>query len=59
MAALGDMRKQAARRKARGHGHERRSEILSAAKQLFISEGYETVTTRQLAERVGLSQTGL
>lgn len=47
------------RRKARGHGHERRSEILTVAKQLFISEGYETVTTRQLAERVGLSQTGL
>lgn len=47
------------RRKPRGLGHERRAEILSAAKQLFISEGYETVTTRQLARRVGLSQTGL
>ncbi|HLM12108.1 MAG TPA: helix-turn-helix domain-containing protein [Reyranella sp.] len=46
-------------RKPRGHGHERRSEILTAAKQLFIREGYETVTTRQLAERVGISQTGL
>lgn len=47
------------RRKARGHGHERRGEILTVAKQLFISEGYETVTTRQLAQRVGISQTGL
>ena len=47
------------RRKPRGHGHERRDEILAAAKQLFITEGYETVTTRQLAERVGLSQTGI
>jgi AcrR family transcriptional regulator len=60
MAALGDMRKASHKaRKARGQGHERRREILSAAKQLFLSEGYETVTTRQLAERVGLSQTGL
>ena len=63
MAALGDMRKPSRKapkaRKARGQGHERRREILSAAKQLFLSEGYETVTTRQLAERVGLSQTGL
>jgi AcrR family transcriptional regulator len=46
-------------RKPRGSGHERRSEILAAATQLFISQGYETVTTRQLADRVGLSETGL
>lgn len=46
-------------RKPRGSGHERRSEILAAAKELFISRGYETVTTRELANRVGLSQTGL
>ncbi len=58
MAAL-TRRPPAPPRKPRGHGHERRSEILTAAKQLFISEGYETVTTRQLAERVGISQTGL
>jgi len=58
MAAL-TKRPPAPPRKPRGHGHERRSEILTAAKQLFISEGYETVTTRQLAERVGISQTGL
>ena len=58
MAALGK-RPPAPRRKPRGHGHERRSEILTVAKQLFMSEGYETVTTRQLAERVGISQTGL
>lgn len=46
-------------RKPRGRGHERRGEILAAATQLFVSEGYETVTTRQLAQHVGLSQTGL
>jgi AcrR family transcriptional regulator len=47
------------RRKPRGLGHERRGEILAAAKSLFAAEGYETVTTRKLAERAGLSQTGL
>lgn len=46
-------------RKRRGHGHERRAEILAAARELFLSEGYETVTTRKLARRAGLSQTGL
>ncbi len=46
-------------RKPRGLGHERRDEILEAAKQMFVCEGYETVTTRRLAEKVGLSQTGL
>ncbi len=47
------------RRKAWGHGHERHEEIVTAAKRLFMSEGYEAVTTRQLAQEVGLSQTGL
>jgi len=46
-------------RKPRGLGHQRRGEILAAAKQLFLKEGSETFTTRRLAARVGLSQTGL
>ncbi len=46
-------------RKPRGQGHERRAEILAAAKTMFVAEGYAAVTTRRLAERVGLSQTGL
>jgi AcrR family transcriptional regulator len=46
-------------RKLRGFGHERRAEILAVAKQLFVREGYAAVTTRQVAERAGLSQTGL
>jgi AcrR family transcriptional regulator len=46
-------------RKARGLGHERRAEILAAAKALFLAEGFETVTTRKLARHAGLSQTGL
>ena len=46
-------------RKAKGKGHERRGEILAAAKAMFVAEGYEAFTTRALARRVGLSQTGL
>lgn len=46
-------------RKPRGRGHERLDEILIAAKELFIAQGYEAVSTRQLAEQAGLSQTGL
>jgi AcrR family transcriptional regulator len=47
------------RRKPRGLGHERRGEILAAAKQIFLKQGYENFTTRKLAARVGLSQTGV
>ena len=46
-------------RKPRGSGRERRAEILAAAKELFLAEGFSRVTTRALAERAGLSQTGL
>ena len=49
----------AGRRKPKGAGHERRAEILSAARELFLKEGYEAVTTRKLAQSVGISQTGL
>ena len=46
-------------RKARGFGHERPAEILSAARALFLECGVEQVTTRQIAARVGISQTAL
>lgn len=46
-------------RKARGLGHELPDEILAAAKEMFLQEGYDAMTTRRLAERVGLSQAGL
>jgi len=46
-------------RKAKGAGHERRAEILGAARDLFAAEGYARVTTRAIAARTGLSQTGL
>ena len=44
-------------RKARGSGHERREEILAAARDLFLEKGVESVSTRQIASRVGISQT--
>jgi AcrR family transcriptional regulator len=46
-------------RKARGCGHERLEEILCAARQLFLEHGVENVSTRQIAARVGISQTAL
>lgn len=46
-------------RKPKGSGHERRAEILRAARDLFTAEGYGRVTTRAIAARAGLSQTGL
>jgi AcrR family transcriptional regulator len=46
-------------RKARGAGHERPGEILAAARELFLEQGVESVSTRQIATRVGISQTAL
>jgi AcrR family transcriptional regulator len=48
-----------AKRKARGSGHERLDEILNAARELFLEHGFENVSTRKIAERVGISQTAL
>ncbi|HEY3798437.1 MAG TPA: TetR/AcrR family transcriptional regulator [Caulobacteraceae bacterium] len=47
------------KRKPKGSGLERRAEILEAAKALFATEGFARVTTRALAAKAGLSQTGL
>jgi AcrR family transcriptional regulator len=47
------------RRKARGSGYERREEILDSARALFLEHGVENVSTRQIAARVGISQTCL
>jgi AcrR family transcriptional regulator len=52
-------RRSRTKRKPKGFGQERRDEILVAATELFASEGYGRVTTRELARRAGLSQTGL
>jgi len=46
-------------RKRRGEGHTRRDEILHAAKELFLEEGYESTTIRRIADRVGISAPAL
>jgi AcrR family transcriptional regulator len=46
-------------RKAKGDGHLRRAEILHAAEQIFVREGYQGATIRKIAEEVGVSSTAL
>jgi len=46
-------------RKRKGSGQERREEILAVAKDLFMTEGFTKVTTRAIAAKAGLSQTGV
>ena len=46
-------------RKAKGHGHLRRAEILEAAERIFIAYGYEGATIRKIADEVGVSSTAL
>jgi AcrR family transcriptional regulator len=43
----------------RGEGHTRREEILEAAKELFLEQGYEATTIRRIADRVGVSAPAL
>jgi AcrR family transcriptional regulator len=46
-------------RKPRGQGADRRGEIIEAGKALLLEEGYEGVSMRKVAARVGLSSTAL
>lgn len=46
-------------RKPRGQGASRRSEILEAAKRLFVTEGFEQTTIRRIAAAVGVSSAAL
>jgi AcrR family transcriptional regulator len=46
-------------RKPKGRGHERREEILAAAARLFLELGIDNVSTRRIAQAVGISQTSL
>ena len=46
-------------RKPKGHGGERREEILDAALALFSAKGVHAVSTRQIAEQAGISQPAL
>lgn len=57
MAALAPSLKSA--RKARGHGHLRRAEILDAARRIFVESGYGGATIRRIADEVGVSSTAL
>ena len=43
-------------RKPKGQGAERREEILAHAQRLFAAHGVQTVSTRHIAEAVGISQ---
>ena len=38
---------------------QRRAEILDAAKQLFVEEGYAATTIRRIAAKLGISSTAL
>lgn len=46
-------------RKPKGSGHIRRSEILEAAKRIFLEHGYYGATVRKIAEQVGVSSTAI
>jgi AcrR family transcriptional regulator len=46
-------------RKRKGEGAQRPAEILEAAKQLFVEEGYAATTIRRIAARLGISSTAL
>ena len=46
-------------RKPRGHGPERRGEILAAATRIFLQEGVAGATMRRIAAEVGVSPTAL
>ncbi|MHB8529310.1 MAG: TetR/AcrR family transcriptional regulator [Caulobacteraceae bacterium] len=56
-AVLGRLARSA--RKAKGEGHVRRAEILTAAERIFVAEGYEGATIRKIADEVGVSSTCL
>lgn len=42
-------------RKQKGLGHERRAEIMAAARALFLSDGVSATSLRRIAARVGVS----
>ena len=46
-------------RKRRGEGYTRRDEILVAAKELFLRDGFEATTIRRIADAVGVSAPAL
>jgi AcrR family transcriptional regulator len=57
--AVNDAPVESGGRKPKGRGHERREEILAAAVRLFVEHGFENVSTRRIADALGISQTTL
>lgn len=49
----------ATKRKPRGEGHERRPEILQAARRVFGRQGYDRTTMRRVAAEAGVSPAGI
>jgi len=47
------------RRKPRGQGFERKPEIMTAARELFLKHGVANTSIRKIASRVGLSSTSI
>ncbi len=46
-------------RKPKGQGSDRRREILDAARDIYLTEGYDQTTIRKVGQRVGVSSTAL
>jgi AcrR family transcriptional regulator len=46
-------------RKRRGEGDQRRKEILTAARHLFVRDGADNTTMRAIADEVGISSAGV
>lgn len=46
-------------RKRKGEGHLRRQEILDAARELFLADGYGQTTIRRIATRAGVTSAAL
>lgn len=44
---------------AGGSGQDTRSQIMSVARELFVAQGFAATTTRELAERLGLTKAAL
>ena len=46
-------------RKPKGQGLDRRREILEAAREIYLADGYELTTIRRVGQKVGVSSTAL
>jgi AcrR family transcriptional regulator len=58
-AQAGKRLQRAAPRKRRGEGGVRREEIIAAAKAILLAEGYEGLSIRKVAAKIGISSTAI